>query len=61
MKHEPGIFEDPDPAAEAAADARAEADWVAGRYHEHEVVARWLKTWGKADFKPFREWLESSG
>jgi hypothetical protein len=61
VKHEPGIFEDPDPETEAAADARADADWAAGRYYENDVVVRWLKTWGKPDFKPFREWLESSG
>ena len=41
----------------AAADAQAEADIAAGRYYPHEVVGEWLKTWGDADFKPFKEWL----
>lgn len=61
MKHEREIFEEPDPAAIAASDARARADLAAGRYYDHETVGRWLKTWGTPDRKPFREWLKSSG
>lgn len=38
-------------------DARAMADFAAGRCHDHAVVGRWLKTWGQPDQKPFREWL----
>ena len=57
MKHEPGIFEQPDPDVEAAAIARARADIAAGRYHDHAVVAEWLKTWGQPGRLPFREWL----
>ncbi len=57
MKHEPGIFDEPDPAAEAASLARARADVAAGRVHDHAVVGEWLLTWGEPDFKPFREWL----
>lgn len=57
MKHEPGIFEQPDLKAEAASIARAHTDVLAGRCHEHAIVAEWLKTWGTSDRKPFREWL----
>jgi predicted transcriptional regulator len=57
MKHEPGIFEHPDPEAIAAADARAEADIVAGRVHSHQIVGEWLATWGKPGRLPFKEWL----
>ncbi|KQT32898.1 antitoxin [Sphingomonas sp. Leaf412] len=57
MKHEPGIFEERDEEADAASIARARADIAAGRYHDHEVVAEWLKTWGKPGRLPFREWL----
>lgn len=57
MKHEPGIFENPDPAAEAAADERADADIAAGRHYPNDAVVAWLRTWGKPDFKPFpRQW-----
>lgn len=58
MKHAPGIFEQHDPEAEAASDARAEADFAAGRYIDHATVSEWLRTWGSADRKPFREWLK---
>lgn len=61
MKHEPGIFEQDDEEAIAASDTRARADYAAGRYHSHAIVGRWLKTWGTPDFKPFFEWLKSSG
>ncbi len=57
MKHDPGIFEEPDPVAEAAAIERARADVTAGRYHDHAVVKQWLQTWTSADYKPFHEWL----
>jgi predicted transcriptional regulator len=57
MKHEPGIFEQRDRDAEAAAIARARADVAAGRVHSHEVVKEWLMTWGKPGRLPFREWL----
>lgn len=42
MKIEPAIFDEIDDAAEAAADARAEADVAAGRVISHEAVSRWL-------------------
>lgn len=57
MKHEPGIFEEPDPAAEAAADARGLADVEAGRTYSHAIVSEWLRTWTRPDYKPFFEWL----
>ncbi|PTS87293.1 CopG family transcriptional regulator [Sphingomonas sp. HMWF008] len=40
------MFDSVDPAAEAAADARAEADVVAGRLIGHEAVKRWVASWG---------------
>lgn len=58
MKHEPGIFEQQDAEALAASDARAEADFAAGRYVDHATVSEWLRTWGRSDRKPFREWLK---
>lgn len=58
VKHEPGIFEEPDPEAEAASIARARADIAAGRVYPHAVVGEWLKTWGKPECKPFQEWLK---
>lgn len=39
---EPGLFDQVDPEAEAAADARALADIEAGRVISHEAVKRWL-------------------
>jgi predicted transcriptional regulator len=52
MKHEPSIFDEIDPAAEAAADARAEADWKAGRVVSHEAVVHWLRSWGSGNRTP---------
>lgn len=59
MKHEPGIFEKRDEAAEAASIARARADIAAGRYVDHATMSEWLRTWGKPDRKPFREWYRA--
>lgn len=36
-------------AAEARAVAEAEADVAAGRLVPHELVVRWLRSWGKPD------------
>lgn len=58
MKHEAGIFEQPDPEAEAASIARAREEHAAGRYVDHATVSEWLKTWGRPDQKPFREWIK---
>lgn len=51
----PGIrhVDDDDPEG----DAQAEADIAAGRVYPHEIVGKWLKTWGDSDYKPFKEWL----
>lgn len=57
MKHEPAIFEEPDPEAEAASIARAREDIAAGRYYDHAIVSEWLRTWTSPDYKPFHEWL----
>jgi len=40
------LFDESDPVAEAAADARAEADVRAGRLIGHAVVKRWIASWG---------------
>ena len=45
MKIEPSLFDEIDDEAEAAADARAEADIAAGRTISHEAVSRWLSSW----------------
>jgi predicted transcriptional regulator len=50
MKTEPSIFDEPNDAAEADADARAEADIEAGRVVSHEAVSLWLSSW--ANGKP---------
>jgi len=51
-KPEPSLFDEIDDAAEAAADARAEADIAAGRVIGHEAMKRWLLSWGAPDEKP---------
>lgn len=40
------LFDLTDPAAEAAADERADADVRAGRLIGHEAVKRWIASWG---------------
>lgn len=53
------MFDHVDPAAEAAADARAEADIAAGRVVDHDKVREWLAKWGSEDEAPAPpEWLE---
>jgi predicted transcriptional regulator len=46
MHPKPTLFESVDPAAEAAADERAEADVAAGRLISHDAVKRWVASWG---------------
>ena len=46
MTHEKPLFETTDATAEAAADARAEADVREGRLIGHDAVRRWLASWG---------------
>ena len=46
MTREKSLFDQNDPAAEAAADARAEADVKAGRLIGHDAVRRWIASWG---------------
>jgi predicted transcriptional regulator len=59
MVDEPGLFDFIDEAAEAAADARAEADIAAGRVIPHEEVKKWLLTWGTPEEgPPPRAWFE---
>lgn len=42
------LFDAIDPAAEAAADARADADVREGRLISHAAVKRWIASWGSA-------------
>jgi predicted transcriptional regulator len=59
VKAERAIFERIDLEAEAAADARAEADIKAGRVVDHGAVREWLGKWGTPDETPAPpEWLE---
>jgi predicted transcriptional regulator len=51
-KPEPSLFDEIDDDAEAAADARAEADIAAGRVISHEAMKRWLLSWGTDDELP---------
>jgi predicted transcriptional regulator len=46
MPREKSLFDARDPAAEAAADARAEADVRAGRLISHDAVRQWVSSWG---------------
>ena len=46
MTRERSLFDESDPAAEAAADARADADVKAGRLISHDAVKRWIASWG---------------
>lgn len=58
MGVERAIFDHTDAAAEAAADARADADHAAGRIVDHAEAAAWLSKWGTADETPMPpEWL----
>lgn len=42
------LFDAIDPEAEAAADARADADVREGRLISHAAVRRWIASWGSA-------------
>jgi predicted transcriptional regulator len=46
MARKHSLFDRTDPAAEAAADARAERDAAEGRVIGHPAVRRWLASWG---------------
>lgn len=46
MEPRTSLFDSVDPAAEAEADARADADVRAGRLISHGAVKRWVKSWG---------------
>jgi predicted transcriptional regulator len=46
MTREKSLFDESDPTAEAAADARADADVAAGRLISHDAVRRWMQSWG---------------
>lgn len=46
------IFGTPDVAADEAALARAEADFVHGRIISHEAMRRWLLSWGSPQPEP---------
>ena len=55
-KEEPGIWDIEDPEAEAAADARAQADVDAGRVVSHERVNVWLKDLAEGRVRPPPRW-----
>jgi len=46
MEPKKTLFESVDTVAEAAADARAEADVAAGRLISHTAVKKWVSSWG---------------
>ena len=54
MKLDKTIIEElgDDPASEAAADARADADARAGRLIDHGAMTRWLRSWGTGKRAP---------
>lgn len=45
MTGEQSLFDQTDPVAEAAADARADADVKAERLIRHQAVKRWIESW----------------
>jgi predicted transcriptional regulator len=51
-KPEPSLFDEIDDEAEAAADARAEADIAAGRVISHDAMKHWLLSWGTPEESP---------
>ena len=55
MKHDPAISASVEQQSDA--EARALADYRAGRYWDHAIVSEWLKTWGKPDRRSFQDWL----
>jgi hypothetical protein len=52
MKHEPSVFDIPNPQTEAAAEARALDDLAANRVISHDAVTVWLKSWGSGNRLP---------
>lgn len=52
MNVEKSLFDTVDPAAEGAADARADDDVRQGRLISHEAVRRWLGSWGRGQSRP---------
>ena len=52
MSRERSLFDSNDLAAEAAADARADADGAEGRVVSHGAVRRWLASWGSSARTP---------
>jgi predicted transcriptional regulator len=52
MARDNALFDTSDPAAEAVADARADADVRNGRLISHDAVKRWLSSWGSPEPLP---------
>ncbi|MET0246579.1 MAG: CopG family transcriptional regulator [Sphingomonas sp.] len=48
MTSERSLVDIGDSTAEAAADARADADAETGRVISHDAVKRWIQSWGSA-------------
>lgn len=57
VKHDANLRTPPDEEPLDVAFARARASYAAGTGVEHRIVPMWLRTWGKADCRPFGEWL----
>ncbi len=57
MKHDIDLHaaDDEEPLEEAF--TRTRISFAARTGVEHRIVSIWLRTWGKPDFRPFREWL----
>ena len=52
VTRENALFDTSDPAAEAEADVRADADVSNGRLISHDAVKRWLSSWGSTEPLP---------
>ena len=52
MARDDALFDTSDPAAEAEADARADADVNNGRLISHDAVKLWLSSWGSPEPLP---------
>ena len=52
LAHIPGIWDEPDEADEAAADARAMTEMDAGKFISNKAVMKWLASWGTGNRLP---------
>ena len=47
----------PAPGIRHVDDQDDDGDAAAGPVYGHDLVSRWLRTAGRADWKPFKDWL----